>query len=257
MYIINWILKIVARFFNFLLDLTYKDTEMVVNKKARVDTHAAVQARVRLKRRRRILKTIYELIVVFVLSDITFIILRYYFNIFNCITAFVLACSALATFCSIFVNDIGNISDLEISDVIAYNFPYALYLRSFESDQKQSIFNEEDIVQPLLDQDIVTFTVGFPEEIDTYSGAKRVYVNNDTWQEDVHWMMEHASYIFLRICNTKSCLWEIMQALSLNKELYIIIDSAENYAAVCDQYDGLPQNITLDSGMYSIYKRGR
>ena len=94
-----------------------------------------------------------------------------------------------------------------------------------------------------------------PEEIDTCPGANRVYVDNDTWQEDVLAMMRRAVCVFLRVCNTESCLWEITQALSLDTELYIIVDSVEDYEAVRNQCASLPKHVTVEPGRYSVYKR--
>ena len=252
------ILNPIARFTNFLLNQAQKKTKNDIDKLARVDAHAAVLARTRLKKKRRLLTSMFYilemlltgalaigLVVGIVIGEVSPL---------NIILSIILAICSLGAFVSLFQST-GNISVLETSDVIGCNTPYALYLRAFESDYRRRVFKEEDVVQTLLDQQVITFAVGLPEEIDASPGAQRVYVNNDTWQEEVSMMMNHATYLFLRICDTEPCLWEVMHALSLNKELYIIIDNAEEYSTICNKCDVLPKDISLNQGMYVIYKR--
>lgn len=258
------ILNLVARFTNNLLNQTQKETKEDIDKLARVDAHAAVLARARLKKKRRLLMNMFYilemlltgalaigLIVLLVIGEID----DHPLNIISIvISSIILAVCSLEAFVSLFQRT-GNISVLETSDVINCSTPYALYLRSFASDQRRRVFKEEDIVQTLLDKQVVTFAVGLPEEVDASPGAQRVYVNNDTWKEEVSMMMNHATYLFLRICDTEPCLWEVLQAMSLNKELYIIIDNVEEYSTICNKCEGLPKDISLKKGMYVIYKR--
>lgn len=257
--IFEWIVNLFIRFFVFLLNLTYKKAGSIIAKKARVDAHAAVLARARLKRESRVLIIMFHILVILFTSALAigvFIIDLEDYNLNKIIIIPVLVFVAILFIISLFKNiKIDNISVMETSDVINCSDHYALYLRAFESDQRRRVFKEEDFVQALLDQQVVTFAVGLPEEIDASPGAQRVYINNDTWQEEVRLMMNHAKCLFLRICDTEPCLWEVKQALSLNKELYIIIDNADEYAIVSNKCDGLPQNISIKQGMYVIYKR--
>lgn len=120
---------------------------------------------------------------------------------------------------------------------------------------KRISFKEEELALQLLNSNIVPITVGLPEEVDAMPGFTRVYISNDTWQEDVRLMMEKAVCVLLRVCDTDSCLWEFEKALSLNNELYIIIDDAKEYASVSSKCSCLPKNVSITRGSYCIYRR--
>ena len=150
---------------------------------------------------------------------------------------------------------IGNISTFETLGVISLGVPYALYLRAFKSDSRESAFSERQLAKSLLNRHVVMCAVGEPEEVDAPPGAIRVYIRNDTWQEEVRLLLEFANSVYLRICNTESCIWEVKQALDFPRELFVIVDDMEEYEKVYDQCPGLPDTITLQPGRFAIYKR--
>ena len=256
--LLSWIYDLIYKLFDFLWNLGYKRSAETIRATARTDAHAAVLERARLKRKRGVIKSIYSILVILLFGVPTICILVLWKdndNLLKYVWAIVLAIPALETLYALLFERTGNLSLFEATDVVGKCNIYALYLRAFKADQRRVIFKEEDLVRSLLQQHVVTFAVGLPEEIDSSPGALRVYINNDTWQEEVRMLMDSASYLFLRICYTDPCVWEVQQALSLSKELYIIIDNAEDYSKVLNKCPGLPQNVTLAPGKYVIYRR--
>ncbi len=65
------------------------------------------------------------------------------------------------------------------------------------------------------------------------SGAVRVYVNNQTWKEDVKELMEKANTTFILVNDRTSCIWEIEQSSSLLGKTIFIIDDKRKYINVC------------------------
>lgn len=254
--VIDWVIECISDVYEFLWKLSDRRAEKKIARIARVDAHSAVMVRARIKWIRIVLNIVYHILVILI-TGWSAVFLFIYGNsvFFGIMNAFLPASICLASVVSLFFNKSSNISLLEATDVVKQKSPYALYLRAFKSDLSRRNFNEEDLVQKLLQQKVVTYAVGLPEEVDAFPGAKRVYINDNTWQEEVRLMINGATYVFLRVCNTDPCLWELEQALSHSNNLYIIIENAKEYETVREKFSNLPQNISLHNDMYVIYKR--
>ena len=70
------------------------------------------------------------------------------------------------------------------------------------------------------------FSVGRPEELESPEGTKRIYLDNDSWQEDAKTLMELAKYILVCIHPNDNCIWEIGQCDTLfpEKTIYYVDD---------------------------------
>lgn len=70
------------------------------------------------------------------------------------------------------------------------------------------------------------YSVGLPEELESPEGSKRIYLDNQTWQQDVLQLMKDAKLIIIRINSNDNCIWEIEQCCSLytGKTVYYIED---------------------------------
>lgn len=273
---VEWILDLFTAFFNYLWKISTKFSRSRIRRIARKDSHAAVKERERLIRRRRIIKTLYFFIeaIIALAAGLLFVVWAGYFLFYDrypgqelsiWVIAYVLflliipgisfITLSIKSFKAIVEERIGNISTLETLGVISLSVPYALYLRAFKVDNRKSAFSERQLAQTLLQQDIVMCAVGEPEEVDAPPGAIRVYINNDTWQEEVRLLLEFASCVFLRICNTEPCIWEVRQALDFPRQLFVIIDDMEEYEKVYAQCPGLPDIISFQLDKYAIYMR--
>ena len=70
------------------------------------------------------------------------------------------------------------------------------------------------------------FSVGRPEELESPEGTKRIYLDNDSWQEEAKTLMELAKYILVCIHPNDNCIWEIRQCDTLfpEKTIYYVDD---------------------------------
>ena len=71
-----------------------------------------------------------------------------------------------------------------------------------------------------------TYSVGRPEELESPEGTKRIYLDNDSWQEDAKTLMDLAKYILVCIHPNDNCIWEIRQCNTLfpEKTIYYVDD---------------------------------
>lgn len=248
--VIGWLIELVSDAYEFLWKLSNRRAEKKIGKIARVDAHAAVMERARLRRKRIVLKFIYYILLILISGGAA--VFLFYNGFLSALIPGILCLSFIYFF---FIDNTGNLSVIEAADVLKQKKPYALYLRAFKSDLSRRNFNEEELVQRLLQQKVVTYAVGLPEEVDASPGAKRVYINDNTWHEEVLLLINNAQYVFLRICDTDPCIWELEQVLSHANNLYIIIDDAKEYESVLRKNSSLPHDVSLPPGMYVIYKR--
>ncbi len=255
--ILSWLLDLFGKLFEHLWMRSYTKASTVIQEKARLDAHAAVIARARLKRKRVFYHTFFHSVIFLIFGGLVTAMLLtkeerdIWFYLFLVLFIYY----ALRALYYLLFGRTGNLSTLEVTDVIGSERPYALYLRAFKTDGRERAFSEISLVQALLNQNIVTYAVGLPEEIDATPGAMRVYISNDTWQQDVRMMMEKAVSIFVRVCQTEPCFWEISQVLELPNPLYLIVDNLEEYQATRTQYPQLPEVTQLKPGKYFIFQR--
>lgn len=71
-----------------------------------------------------------------------------------------------------------------------------------------------------------TYSVGRPEELESPEGTKRIYLDNDSWQEDAKTLMDLAKYILVSVHPNDNCIWEIRQCDTLfpEKTIYYVDD---------------------------------
>ena len=129
----------------------------------------------------------------------------------------------------------GIISSLS-NDQFLDKYPrFALYLRGFESDDyskrhafQKHLFSEYHFMR-LLKTRIRVCAVGMTKELDSPDGAIRVYVNDNTWQDNVRELMEKAQEIYILINDRDSCLWEIEQSASMQSKTTYIVSDLDKY----------------------------
>lgn len=139
---------------------------------------------------------------------------------------------------------VGNVSLLSLNEVLSSNKPFYLYLRGFDFDDKRTLteiienpysegFSEYTLVKGLKRCVKRVYAVGKPEETDSPYGATRVYLDNETWRDDILLLMEKANAIIIRVCYTHECGWEMDKAISLfSNKTVLLIDSLGEYNLV-------------------------
>ena len=140
---------------------------------------------------------------------------------------------------------------------------FALYLRGFSSDDYNSSMEENiDIAEnrfnvnigrtsintiqtgtqnpnTFLERNFIkafkkcthmpVYSVGMTKELESPEGSKRVYLNDETWQESVGALIDRATYIFVLVNASGSCIWEILQCQKKAKEkTFYLIDDEKN-----------------------------
>lgn len=129
---------------------------------------------------------------------------------------------------------------------------YALFLRAFNNDEYQENlhpipltvengkdvpFSEQHFVAE-LEKKISVCAVGMPKEVEHPIGATRVYVDDETWQDDVCSLMQQAEIIYILVDCRESCIWEIKQSKSFQEKTVYIINDINKYIQVRNVLSG-------------------
>lgn len=111
---------------------------------------------------------------------------------------------------------------------------YFLYLRGFNTDNYTSVHTAESFSESLLSKHLSKiaplFAVGMTKELFTPNGAKRIYLDDDVWKEEVAYLMYNATRVFILVNKNDNCLWEIEQSLNMIEKIYYIVDDMNQYA---------------------------
>lgn len=136
----------------------------------------------------------------------------------------------------------GNISTLTKDQFLENTTKFALFLRGFEDDdysKEKDLVKSKDIDKfseykfiNLLETKIPTCAVGMTKETDSPYGAKRVYVDDDSWQSDVAELMTKAENIYILVNNRESCIWEIEQTANIQNKTIYIVNEIDKYNEV-------------------------
>lgn len=131
----------------------------------------------------------------------------------------------------------GNVSSYTKDSYLQSVNQYILYLRGFSTDQRHHAipskrtfkkFHELEFMT-LLQKQFEVCTVGLPEEIEAPYGATRIYLNHQTWQNDVSQLIERALHIYILVNNSQSCIWEIIESRKYLTKITLIVDNIELY----------------------------
>ena len=146
---------------------------------------------------------------------------------------------------------------------------YALYLRGFESDSYDigttisntaSLFDfssltgisqkpnpndlplSEELFCKNLRRYYPIYSIGMTKELESPHGSKRIYVDDETWKEDVAFLIKNAKYVFIKIHNSDSCIWEILQCEkeAAEKTIYFIDTLYEYNTMLKSMKDEIP-----------------
>lgn len=138
---------------------------------------------------------------------------------------------------------------------------YFLYLRGFDDDLYDTgssfgnpfklftrrRFKEDDFVEHLSQYASDVVAVGSPQEANCPKGATRVYLDNNTWQNDVHELMEKSEEIYILLHDSPACIWEIANSASMLHKTTFIANDKNVYNQIvtkCNK-DILPKDINL------------
>lgn len=166
----------------------------------------------------------------------------------------------------------GNLSYFDMTTFLEKNKYFILYLRGFEKDDysnklrlyriKNMRFSEY-LFTKILSKHCICAAVGMTRELDAPLGAKRIYVDDETWKNDVAELIEKSCQIYILINNRPSCIWEIETAAKYIEKVVFIIDDPIKYVLVQDAvkrtivFPHIP-DLTISNRHYFLqYKDGR
>ena len=238
---------IVAVLYPFVINIVEKnDIQLLKNA---TETNVAIELRKKLKRNRIIILTL-MLILYAIFEVVTGIIMSNFENPQSVADSFRnIGLTAVAMYIYLRKQNgatkaIGNISTFSKHDFLEQYNQYCLFLRGFEQDdyghdpvlleKTYESFSEYEFTS-LVMQSIPICAVGMTKEVDSPRGATRVYLNDDTWQNDVLDLMEKSQTIYILINDRESCIWEIEQSIKMLTKTVYIIDNIQKYENVRQQ----------------------
>ncbi|MBQ6923693.1 MAG: hypothetical protein IJQ73_03545 [Kiritimatiellae bacterium] len=140
----------------------------------------------------------------------------------------------------------GNISILDKDRFLAEHDQFILFLRGFASDdysdegklerkakklKRSSRFSEYAFTK-ILGQETTVCAIGMTKEISSPLGAVRIYVDDETWQQDVRDLMERAKTIYILVNDSSSCIWEICESGAWLSKSVLLVDDLTKYEHV-------------------------
>lgn len=135
----------------------------------------------------------------------------------------------------------GNLSFYTQEQFLKENERFYLYLRGFNDDipfDSKKTLGKDEFDESVF-AEIIDYALGIPvcalgmtKEIDSPIGAKRVYVDDDAWQDKVLELMNKAERIFILVNDRSSCIWEIENSVSLLDKTVCIVDDLGKYQSV-------------------------
>ncbi len=140
----------------------------------------------------------------------------------------------------------GRLSTLEMESGEWELWDYSLFLRGFSSDDYESIdkleLKSDDSFDGLSEYWFFKIlsradrrpvvSIGMPREVESPYGTQRVYLDDNTWNDDVKKLMQHAGMIYILVHDSESCVWEILQTRTLIEKTVFIADNQQKYDMV-------------------------
>ena len=80
--------------------------------------------------------------------------------------------------------------------------------------------------------------IGMTKEADSPFGARRVYVSDESWKEDVRDLMNRANLIFVLLNDRPSCIWEIEQSADVLNKTCFLVEDIEKYNSIRSKLAG-------------------
>ena len=146
---------------------------------------------------------------------------------------------------------------------------YALYLRGFATDDYTPTMQEnavsmksasfaknkdtqqkpfsEKAFQKALNRYLPLYSVGMTKELDSPEGSKRIYLDDESWQTDVSYLITNAKYVFIRVNSSDNCIWEIFKSIEISPDKIVyIIDNEDEIAELHKKLDGkMPDGLRI------------
>lgn len=144
---------------------------------------------------------------------------------------------------NLFMRKILPVSSKQLKD-ISQEEKFVLYLRGFSSDNYTGIstlvensqfdgFSEYHFIN-ILNKYFPVYTVGMTKELSSPYGAKRIYLDDNVWEEDVSKLINIAEIVIVLVNDSDNCIKEIERCYNLNKTILVVDD--ENKLTKVNRY---------------------
>lgn len=165
--------------------------------------------------------------------------------------------------------EFGNIAVYSKDEII--NYRYAFYLRAFDKDRHDYLtdkdltkreqqkkfyrFEEYEFCSTFEKNGLDLYAIGNPKETDAPQGARRIYVNHDTWQADVKELIAECQMLFILMSSRDSCIWEIEQTPDYLHKTIFLVDNIKTYEECINRVEQMSFPHLEKEGYYAIYKQ--
>lgn len=243
--------------------------------KHRISIAADAESAVRIRTRFRIYRIVVKILfVIIMLSEIVYLAEIWFQNSKNSYLAFRNLAGVVILGMFVYSTMTLPISGITISKFKKLKKEYALYLRGFSTDDYTPIMEEqvekarslrngtfasskktdpqqepfsERAFQKALNKYLPLYSVGMTKELESPEGSKRIYLDDETWQTDIVFLIRNAKYVFIRVNSSENCIWEIVksQEIAPDKIVYIV-DDENVISELYEKLDGnLPDGLRL------------
>jgi hypothetical protein len=134
---------------------------------------------------------------------------------------------------------------------------YGLYLRSFKDDATiLSGFDEAEIIGT-FNRIFPIYAVGQPIELISPAGAKRIYIEENNWREQIAILSQKAKFILLKISDTENFLWECkhcVENVGFDKLIFFWIDNKKSNVVFKKFVDFFKTQFTVEIPDYELSK---
>lgn len=137
---------------------------------------------------------------------------------------------------------LGNISCLTKTAFLSSCDRFVLFLRGFDDDDYSAMpdlkkdnfenFSEYGFMSLLGSEGVTACAIGMTKEADSPIGAKRIYVDDSSWKDDVNELMEKSEIIYILVRDKVNCIWEIEKSLTYLNKVNFIVDDVQAYKNV-------------------------
>lgn len=140
----------------------------------------------------------------------------------------------------------GNVSSFTKGKFVDKYPVFALFLRGFEDDvygiDDMKLMSKEKFTEFNFMEVLESYTpvcaIGMTKEADSPFGARRVYVSDESWKEDVRDLMNRANLIFVLLNDRPSCIWEIEQSADVLNKTCFLVEDIEKYNSIRSKLAG-------------------
>ena len=266
---------LVCAIFCFIIYLLSKRFKLKISKAS--DAESAVRIRKHFRIYRIVVKILFVIIMLF---EITYLA-EFWFH-YN--SAYIAARNLMGVvFLGMFVYSTMTlpISGITISKFKKRHKEYALYLRGFSTDDYTPVMEEnaekarsirngtfasskkkdpqqepfsERSFQKALNRYLPLYSVGMTKELESPEGSKRIYLDDESWQTDVSYLITNAKYVFIRVNSSDNCIWEIFKSLEIAPDKIVyIIDNEDEISELYNKLDGkLPDGLRIGISKHTL-----